>query len=70
MAPQGRQPVTMVVVAQRISTRAICDRIVVLEAGTIAAEGPAERMEETSAFPRRRRPPRPAGHRPVSDTSE
>lgn len=42
--------VTMIIVAHRLSTMAICDRIVVLEGGTIAAEGRSEQLEKTSAF--------------------
>lgn len=42
--------VTMVIVAHRISTMAICDRILVLENGTIAAEGHPDHLEKTSPF--------------------
>jgi ABC-type multidrug transport system fused ATPase/permease subunit len=42
--------VTLVIVAHRISTMAICDRIVVLEEGRIKAEGRPEELEKTSEF--------------------
>jgi len=41
---------TVIVVAHRISTLSICDRILVLEGGRVAAVGTAEEVLETSAF--------------------
>ncbi|CAA9225574.1 MAG: hypothetical protein AVDCRST_MAG76-949 [uncultured Acidimicrobiales bacterium] len=42
--------VTLIIVAHRISTMAICDRIVVLEEGRIKAEGHPDDLAKTSEF--------------------